>query len=1176
MYHSFFQNNWWVNRWRDLFADFNSAEFGDLAEIAVKVQPFLTSGNVHEHRKQFFEDIELPEEIQELWLFWDLTIPTKVDPNFTQVMLDTIRKSSYTLLDTDKMKWKKSKQAFENAILTNKKGVFSSLAKFRLDKSIGIAIDLSPSIANFNILYRDILIRILDYLFHFGPYLDQAEEIGVAIGWYKRKYISDIEDKDIQFYQRAEIDILDIFFLHYQDGKFFWNIPKEVFQEFIELTLLKQALFWSLYSSREKRGVWEEESAKMAEWLYYLIQRIQKYDQTEECLRQITQLATHWEVSIKSLRRYHNSSMPLVIDSGSATIKQWSRTQERQIPDDKMKLIVACMFHWDGFLFQQAKKAFPNFFLTLIDNPDINERRISAIWKLLDADHIHDWNQWNLIILVTLWLENHAYIDSLTEKDIATLWSRFINATSWKTPRKLFDMSYLTDLNYDDFQTVLWLDDRCHRELSDFPEKTQELIASSRIIDMLRLDIEYLHASHPLYTSLKILSEDFHPLEGSSRALAKDINRIYKQGEIALYCSLNRRLMAMQQWESQQEQKRSINRLHLALDRNGINSTEKFLLDLFSLDTNLRNQYISYLETWESARDALLSVSGHLEKLWKYLSKHIFWEDIGFWVEAFLDESTDLEVESVQVVEIEMSLEEEFIAVYGNEFWRRLYILWFPEEMMKKLIHFGTHLSGNFQQTFVIFIENFQEDILKLYDTENLSEKISFSQSVLELLKSLKVFHLDKPEKLFEFIFLKDISKSDIDSLTSYIRDSIDSGRKYMELLGEIMHFLKHKSYISSTLENSTENLEGSQTQQESSQNRRRRKMKSARLYRWERQSNNSLVFWDERSKQIHTRLLERRSTLWLFQELSREIIASMIVYDPKVYIVILSSLSEENIHFSQEETSKLITKFLKAPWALSSRDIARLMKPLQVWWFKEHTSAILHFLSFKIEKSPSVFSAEDFAQIIFHLQNVEIEYKVQVSSIIEALLKKVDINKLNMDGQDIYMTLYGLLSFWDIPVIHQLQEKVFWKVAKLQQVDVVEAISLKRIYAFYQKDTPEKIESEYHKAREYYSQEETSFAESYLFSNIQAEFPDAVQWMFIDWVECDIYLEIGNRKINIEWDGKSHNRIKKFRDAKRDSFLKTVHGISTFRMTAPDGELQQTTQKVVNALLALKNKTKK
>ena len=1100
-----------------LFEDFDSKDFVDeySQEAARRCSALIQDYSLADKKWAFHTKAleKLPKEIRSLYFLQDFSVKSEA-----WISMENIWVAIATCLNSLRYTSDAKRQLRTKNRLKDSRHILGSL--WEIYNAYVLSIFWAIAIFSWNMKNQE-----------------QADLLKTWVGWHMWKYSL----WEWNTYERGAIDFLDIFFIWEQDWVLFDQFPLEIFEEIFELIIFQYLLMQEIYAFHQTDGSDIEKGTELSYWLEYLIQQIGKLPAPETYLLHIINTVFDVRLGIRQYHVYKSSKIHDLIETWH-TESHGKEVKISWIQADRLAKIV---FKGKGFIFQSNQKTISPLVAYILHKEDLTDDDIEWIAFLMDHTDIHEENEAYVLILSILSMYGFACFASLTKEDIVMLGSKCIEYTEKNTtPQAKYDLSFLSEVDYEVFQTVLSLPEKEIAYISQNPEKLDDYIQIPQILQSLEDDLFFLPKEHSEFVPLTQLLEYIHPRQHSSRELKDTIKKHYAlNGCYRIILAVQN---AVWSWENEKLH-HMIETLFFYISDCSIEMQENIISEFAKLGEYYRERYLIAIRNQSRDEDKF-----HIEKIcWKLEIFANFaydqdpdWSDIDLIYELFQLEYANITFQEDQNIwEEEKGIEERILECYGEEFWERLLDSFSCEASLEIIVSIGEKLEEYMRQIFVVFLE------LQELDADILSKKWYILESVIIFLRRHGIRSLNKAERFFELCWeIEDIWE--VEELYTFFPEHQRQESVYKSFLDIVMKYLKHRdiSILENYHNNEDENEE--ETPQAEEAVKKSPKKKASPASTKYRIVESVSVEPDSKTELNKVRAWKNQQEvvtwfIWLLRSEEH--------YQALVYITALERFRRYAIKadgrytpfLGETEMKQFETKLLKRiSQEISAGDISNMLSSFQYIDPELLSPSFLWSIVKILRNNETDFSAQQLCNMLYSFLHMNPENIPD--SCMTYLLQKIE--KVSFSSpEDIAKALYGLHPHrnshnGEMQRILEILFTSLEQAAKIDHDEIVDDtgfITIKRVYSLYKRPIPQNYQDAYLWlvwSHNFYHKNFSSSIERKVFLVAKKYFPDAIHGAYIDGFECDIFIP--SLRMNIEVDGPHHVWIQILKDKKRDDYI--------------------------------------
>lgn len=970
----------------------------------------------------------------------------------------------------------------------------------------------------------------------------QADLLKTWVGWHMWKYSL----WEWNTYERGAIDFLDIFFIWEKDWVLFDQFPLEIFEEIFELIIFQYLLLQEIYAFHQTDGSDIQKGSELSYWLEYLIQRIGKLPAPENFLLKIINIVFGVRLNIRQYHVYKSSKIHDLIELWN-TESHGKEVKISWIQADRLAKIV---FKGKGFIFQSNQETISPLIAYILHKEDLTDDDIEWIASLMDQVDVHQNTESYVLILTILSIYDFSCLESIGKDDIIQLGNKCIEYTEKNTtPQAKYNLSFLSEVDYKVFQTVLSLPEEEIAYISQNPEKLDDYIQIPQILQNLENDLFFLPKEHSQFVPLTQLLEYISPRKNSSDELKKTIKKHYAiDGCYRIILAVRNALWT---WEDEKLH-RMLKALFPYISDCSIEFQENIISEFAKLGEYYKEKYLIAIRNQSRDENRF-----HIEKVcWKLeIFAHFAydqdpdWTDIDLIYELFQLEYANITFQEDQNIwEEEKGIEERILECYGEEFWERLLESFSCEASLEIIVSIGEKLEEYMRQIFVAFLE------LQELDSDILSKKWYILESVIIFLKRNWVRSLKDTDLFFKYCWqIEDISE--VEELYTFFPEPLTRESEYKSFLDVVMKYIKNRdisileNYLNSEESNKEDTLQAEEKIKKTPKKRPNptgvkyviiesvpveavSKVELNKVRAWKNQQEVVTWFiWLLRGEEEHQALVY----ITALERFRRYAIKADGRYTPFI--------GETEMKLFEAKLLRRISQ------EISAGDISSMLCSFQYIDPELLSPSFLWSIVKVLRNNETDFSAQQLCNILYSFLHMSPENIPD--SCMTYLLQKIEKVSFSSPG-DTAKALYGLHPHrnshnWEMQRILEILFKSLQSEAKwiddLNEDDNEEKdtsiITIKRVYSLYKRPIPNIYQEAYRWlvwSHHFHHKNLSSSIERKVFLLAKKYFPDAIHGAYVDWFECDIFIP--SLRMNIEVDGPHHVWLQILKDRKRDEYI--------------------------------------
>lgn len=573
---------------------------------------------------------------------------------------------------------------------------------------------------------------------------------------------------------------------YYHNEKYFWVVRSEklenLYQTLVLMYVFVQKL--SLYG-REWKGNIAQSEALFSTYLY-LVKRLQEAEQASISEASIIKEMCHIKISEGLIQKYGNDSVfyKMILD-GEITYRlkfDWEEDatiHNTVLSREESLALLEIFFAGNGYLMRKNTLYLSHLWeLFLLKKIDFLKRKKDII-NFLEKKDFHGEMEHFILLVILLGIEWWKHLDSFEHEVIFGFSQKFLK-TVGNDPECICNLSLLNEFTKSEILEIVMQD-----------IKELEHILSSRE-NILQFQARKKNEK-------KMLRYIAYFPEGSSKRCAQHILTKIQAGEnpekeiatfeaevglgfILKFCDTQNISI---DWEEGKRRFRNIIRLREMT----IPGDTLFLWEFIKLPCEMQEAYFWFFQnsdlSLEVFRNACLwNLKIFWDAFYQLFGGWTNWESFSEALEIIMNQEKKAE-ETPRV----LSFSEECREIYGEEFWKKVFQLQISESKRKELARVWMYMNGNFQQIYVRFLEkNIQHFQKKWFSEEVYVEHL---ERILTFLSSYRIYTLENPEKLFEFVFFGNVGKEKIDALYDFFEKYEIEGT-FWDFISIVMRYLKN------------------------------------------------------------------------------------------------------------------------------------------------------------------------------------------------------------------------------------------------------------------------------------------------------------------------------------------------------------------------------------------------
>lgn len=758
------------------------------------------------------------------------------------------------------------------------------------------------------------------------------------------------------------------------------------------------------------------------------------------------------------------------------------------------------------------------------------DRQNSIIHALSRIHSIENWSDLHLTIIILLHLEHLSYIWNLTKDDIDFIQKSFCIKTENNGIKRIHDSSVLHSIDYDIFclmraisENPNWWDvvNCILFEQEKFPQAGTNML----LLGELKLQVMYIPEC---YSSIhdaasQLLDLQYESYKFKTSELRDKIQLIKQWDEFTQMYNLHRDIIHRYYPGKVWEWMKKINYIYTACRIYSFKEKISFIKQINTLPCVEFDRLCESCRGQELASEIIDFDLKTLQKFMDFIDNHDLYDDLETAVELFFDSQLNTVQNSRKDINTQM------IELFWESIGRGIISIWFKDEVRKEILNYWYNVPTAELTSLWIFLKENKKELHNLNnkDSSRFMRKIRQISQVIHWMRSISIYTIKKPEKLYQHIFFTNNTENRIQRIVEiFDENDIDSQQDYDTIVWEIIKFLRDGNednlllslwLISSIVENEVIQVDS--------------KLKQSKGFTDSKQATK----YPEKLMKIQAVLNSKDPELWaLYTSILSD---THKRYDKEIYAVLI--INWHSIEWEKDEMilEKLIGMMKSEAGQVSLDSMGKLLKwislsyysPNQVWDIFKVIIEMIWNNVFQLNQ----YTFAKFINRITFLSNYD-----ESGEILSAFVRRNEIRSLTFTSTKmLHITLYGLYDYREKKCVQQIIKKLLQQVKMTLPEKKEWIIWYIQILNLYWIGVPKQLMGKFYQIQST-SQIPNNFEEC-VANEFWREFDNIVVREYIDWFESDIVFMYLWRYINIEVDGiKYHSGIKALKDKRRTQYM--------------------------------------